>query len=29
MDATLQHEQAPTPVNRAQRRKLERERKRS
>jgi hypothetical protein len=29
MEATLQHEQAPTPVNRAQRRKLERERKRS
>jgi hypothetical protein len=29
MDATLQHEEAPTPVNRAQRRKLERERKRS
>lgn len=29
MDATLQHEQAPTPVNRQQRRKLERQRKRS
>jgi hypothetical protein len=29
LDATLQHEQAPTPVNRAQRRKLERQRKRS
>jgi len=29
MEATLQHEQAPTPVNRAQRRKLERQRKRS
>ena len=29
MDATLQHEQAPTPVNREQRRKLERQRKRS
>ena len=29
LDATLQHEQAPEPVNRAQRRKLERERKRS
>jgi hypothetical protein len=29
MDATLGHEQAPTPVNREQRRKLERQRKRS
>jgi hypothetical protein len=29
MDATLQHDQAPTPVNREQRRKLERQRKRS
>ncbi len=29
MDATLQHEQAPTPVNREQRRRLERQRKRS
>jgi hypothetical protein len=29
LDATLQHEQAPTPVNREQRRKLERQRKRS
>jgi hypothetical protein len=29
MDATLQHEQAPTPVNREQRRRLERQRKRT
>ena len=29
MDATLQHEQAPVPMNRAQRRKLEQQRKRS
>ena len=29
MDATLQHEEAPVPMNRAQRRKLEQQRKRS
>jgi hypothetical protein len=29
LDATMGHEQAPVPVNRAQRRKLERQRKRS
>ena len=29
MEATLQHEQAPVPMNRAQRRKLEQQRKRS
>jgi hypothetical protein len=28
MDATMQHEQAPAPLNRAQRRKLEQQRKR-
>jgi hypothetical protein len=28
MDATMQHEQAPAPMNRAQRRKLEQQRKR-
>jgi len=28
MDATLQHEEAPVPMNRAQRRKLEQQRKR-
>lgn len=29
MDATLQHQEAPMPMNRAQRRKLEQQRKRS
>jgi hypothetical protein len=29
MDATLQHQEAPLPMNRAQRRKLEQQRKRS
>ena len=29
MEATLQHEEAPVPMNRAQRRKLEQQRKRS